>query len=176
MSRTRIPTGSDPLSFLIVVPSFHPELPMDARSSISVSIAGLLAEQTVAVLATIRNGAPHASLVVFTAADDLRAIYFAAGRDTRKFADIAAEPRVSLLIDNRTDFPAALSGAAALTITGRAAEADTETGDRIRALLMGRDPRLADFLADPGAAIIRVTAERYILVQGIDRVREWIPG
>lgn len=60
----------------------------------------LLETQLLAVLGTHHQGEPHASLVGFAASPDLRMLYFATGRATRKHADLAADARASMLIDN----------------------------------------------------------------------------
>ena len=56
-----------------------------------------------AVLATEHDGSPYASLVAFAASDDLREIYFATDRETRKYSYLQENKQVALLVDNRSN-------------------------------------------------------------------------
>jgi len=46
----------------------------------------LLQSQPLAVLATQSRGQPYASLIAFASSDDLKSLYFATTRATRKYA------------------------------------------------------------------------------------------
>jgi len=62
----------------------------------------LLKTQRLAVLATHREGQPYGSLVSFASTQDAKHILFATTRATRKYADLRADPRVAIVIDDRT--------------------------------------------------------------------------
>ena len=79
----------------------------------------LFASQYLAVLSTHGDGQPYASLVAFVASNDLKALYFATARSTRKFANLTAHPPVAMLIDSRTNRAADFHEAAAATATDR---------------------------------------------------------
>jgi nitroimidazol reductase NimA-like FMN-containing flavoprotein (pyridoxamine 5'-phosphate oxidase superfamily) len=57
--------------------------------------------QPLAVLATHNKGQPYGSLVAFAATHDLDYLIFSTTRSTRKFANLSADPRVAMVIDNR---------------------------------------------------------------------------
>lgn len=78
--------------------------------------------QPLAVLATASESAPHASLAAIAVAPDLSRLYFATPRATRKAANLAGNPQVALLLDNRGNRLTNFTRAAAATITGNAGE------------------------------------------------------
>jgi nitroimidazol reductase NimA-like FMN-containing flavoprotein (pyridoxamine 5'-phosphate oxidase superfamily) len=80
----------------------------------------LLDSQLLAVLSTIASGRPYSNLIAFAAAQHMREIIFATSRATRKFANLTAEPRVSLLIDDRSNRETDFGEAAAVTVLGAA--------------------------------------------------------
>ena len=136
----------------------------------------LLASQGLAVLATQGGGQPHASLVAFAAMDDLSCLVFATERDTRKFAYLAADPRVAMLVDDRSHRATDLVEAAAITATGPAHEAQGEERERLAGLLLAKHPALKPFLATPGGALIAVAVERYQVVTCFQSVAEFRPA
>jgi heme iron utilization protein len=79
-----------------------------------------LTSQPLAVLSTHQAGQPYSNLIAFAATPDLESIFFATTRATRKFANLMADPRVALLIDNRANQEADFAEAAALTVLGSA--------------------------------------------------------
>jgi nitroimidazol reductase NimA-like FMN-containing flavoprotein (pyridoxamine 5'-phosphate oxidase superfamily) len=136
----------------------------------------LFVSQDLAVLATQGARGPHTSLVAFAATDDLRHLVFATARDTRKFANLAADPRVALLVDDRSHRADDLVDATAVTATGRAHEVRGEERDRLAALLLRRHPALRSFVAEPGCALVRVDAEVYQIVTRFQSVVEFHPA
>jgi len=139
-------------------------------------IGELLASQGFAVLATQGAGGPHTSLVAFAATEDLRHLVFATERDTRKFANLAADPRVALLVDDRSHRETDLVEATAMTAAGRAREAQGEERERLAALLLRKHPALAPFVAEPGCALVTITVEVYQVVTRFQSVVEFCPA
>lgn len=139
-------------------------------------VQDLLASQRLAVLATHGAGGPHASLVAFAATEDLRHLVFATERDTRKYANLAAEPRVAMLVDNRSHREADLVEATAVTAAGRAREAVGDERAPLAALLLRKHPALEPFVAQPACAIISVTVDAYQVVTRFQYVAEFRPA
>jgi heme iron utilization protein len=132
----------------------------------------LFASQRLAVLATDHDGQPYVSLVAFAVGDDLRELIFATNRDTRKFANLKANSRVSLLIDNRSNQVADFSRATAVTLLGvgeELTEADRPVGE---ALYLAKHPHLAEFVTSPGCALVRVQLKSCYLVSRFQDVVE----
>jgi nitroimidazol reductase NimA-like FMN-containing flavoprotein (pyridoxamine 5'-phosphate oxidase superfamily) len=136
-------------------------------------IRELCAGQPLAVLATDAGNRPYASLVAVAVTPDLRQLYFVTLRATRKWANLAGNHHVSLLIDNRSNQVTDFSRAAAATILGTAEElsgAELETG---LAIFLRRHPHLAEFTASPSCALFRVRIASIYLVTRFQNVMEF---
>ncbi len=132
----------------------------------------LFAAQYLAVLSTHGDGQPYASLVAFTASEDLKALYFATARSTRKFANMTAHPPVAMLIDSRTNRAKDFHEAVAATVTGVAEEAPPAERDPIQARYLEKHPHLVDFVTAPTCALVRVKVDCYYLVSRFQNVVE----
>jgi len=152
-----------------------PEVEADPEPALRERLADLFRTQQLAVLATQRDGQPYSNLVAFTATSDLRGLVFATARSTRKFENLAADPRASLLIDNRSNRVADFREAVAVTVVGRAVEL---TGDR-RAVLqqryLGKHPHLKEFVEAPTCALLLLEVDVYITVERFQKVLQWQP-
>lgn len=140
------------------------------RDALERRVSALLAGQDLGVLATCGQGQPYASLVAFAATPDLGRLLFATARRTRKFANIEAEPRVSLLVDSRTHRQADFREAAAVTATGRAREVEDSARGELLSLYVGKHPHLGDFARDPGCALVAIRVDAYFLVRRFQEV------
>lgn len=136
------------------------------------ALRALLAGQRLAVLATHSPDGPYCSLVAFVVSEDLRELVFATSRHTRKYARLAEDGRVALLIDSRQNQESDFHDAAAVTVQGEAAEVPPEQAEAVRASYLARHPYLADFLASPSCALLRVQVHAYILVDRFQHVME----
>jgi hypothetical protein len=65
------------------------------------TILRVLQRNRLAVLATQRDGQPHASLMAFTPLAGLRFLAFATYRETLKYESIWQDPRVAILVEDR---------------------------------------------------------------------------
>jgi len=133
----------------------------------------LCTDQPLAVLATDAGSGPYASLVAVAITPDLRQLYFATPRATRKWANLAGNRHVSILIDNRSNQVTDFSRAAAATVLGVAEElsgADLDVGLQI---FLGRHPHLAEFTASPSCALFRVQIASIYLVTRFQNVTEF---
>lgn len=133
----------------------------------------LCAGQPLAVLATAAGTSPYASLVAVAVTPDLRQLYFATPRATRKWANLAGNSQVALLLDNRSNQVTDFSRAAAATILGSAEEltgVERETG---LAFYLARHPHLAEFAAAPSCALFRVQVSYIYLVTSFQKVMEF---
>ena len=145
---------------------------MHDSSEIRALLQALFADQRLAVLATHQDGQPYANLVAFGADDDLATLYFATPRATRKFANLSADPRVALLVNNSTNQTEDIHRAMAATATGRAVELEGPERAAYQARYIARHPHLEEFVRSPSCALIAVTVERYVLVRSFQTVLE----
>lgn len=139
-------------------------------------LQALFRSQRYAVLATSENEQAFTSLMAFAAAADLRQIVVLTERATRKFANLKANSRVALLIDNRENKGSDTQDSVAVTAIGEAEEVDAENGALLLDLYLARHPYLAEFAASPSCAIIRVKINSYLLVSRFQKVLQWRIG
>jgi nitroimidazol reductase NimA-like FMN-containing flavoprotein (pyridoxamine 5'-phosphate oxidase superfamily) len=133
----------------------------------------LFATQPLAVLSTDSDRCPYASLVAFAARADLRRLYFATTRDTRKYANLRANSRVALLVDNRSNRIDDFTSAVAVTVLGDSRElTGTERADAER-LYLTRHPHLQEFVSSPSCALVEVTVSSLYLVSRFQNVTEF---
>ncbi len=128
--------------------------------------------QRSAVLATLADGRPYLSLMAFAATPDLTRIVVATDRHTRKFANMQADPRVALLMDNRTNTALDTEAAVAVTVLGRAEEAAPEEREDLLALFLGKHPHLQDFATSPTCALMVIRVDTCLVVQRFQEVHE----
>jgi nitroimidazol reductase NimA-like FMN-containing flavoprotein (pyridoxamine 5'-phosphate oxidase superfamily) len=129
--------------------------------------------QPLAVLATSSATAPYASLVAVAVTPDLRRLYFATPRATRKAANLAGNRQVALLLDNRSNRRTDFTRAAAATILGSAEELHGAGLAAGLAFYLERHPHLADFTASPATALFMVTVTRISLVTRFQQVMDY---
>jgi nitroimidazol reductase NimA-like FMN-containing flavoprotein (pyridoxamine 5'-phosphate oxidase superfamily) len=135
----------------------------------------LFAAQRSAVLATTENGQPYLSLMAFATTSDLQYLLVATYRATRKYRNIEADPRVALLADNRTNQPADIEQAMAVTALGQAKEVGATERNRFLRIYLAKHPHLEKFVRSPECALIKVKVERYFVVNNFQEIREVVP-
>jgi nitroimidazol reductase NimA-like FMN-containing flavoprotein (pyridoxamine 5'-phosphate oxidase superfamily) len=145
---------------------------MDSREQIELVLRDLFAAQRFAVLATQEENQPYLSLMAFAATSDLRHLLFAMERQTRKYANLQANPRTAVLIDNRSNQSADTHSAIAVTALGVAAEVAGPERDDLLRLYLARHPHLADFTRLPSCALVGVKVASYYLVSKFQEVKE----
>lgn len=136
-------------------------------------ITMLVHRQGHCVLATCacrgQDGAPHTSLMSYCAPQDCGEFWLATRTDTRKYRNLSANPRASLLVDDRVDTGG--QPGHALTVAARlAAFATAADQDAARRALLARHPSLESFLAQPETIVLRLVAENFQLLTGLSDV------
>jgi putative heme iron utilization protein len=149
---------------------------IDFDRTVVSDVEALLTQQTLAVLSTHHEGQPYASLVAFAASDDLKVILFATSRSTRKYANLAGDSRVAMLVDNRSHRAEDIHEAMALTAVGVAREPRDADLATWRSIYLERHPYLESFVTAPSCALIQVVVQRYLLVRRFQEVSEWMIG
>ena len=132
----------------------------------------MLDDQLLGVLGTHHEGEPYTSLVGFAATPDLKALLFATGRSTRKAANLTADSRASMLIDNRTNTAADFTEAAAATAVGRVDEAGGDERAEFDRIFLAKHPHLGDFVRSPSCAALRLQVSVYMVVTRFQHVIE----
>jgi len=135
-------------------------------------LLSLLNSQPLAVLATQNQGQPYASLVAFATSDDLKSLYFATTRSTRKYANLSSDSRVAMLVDNRSNQASDFRWAMAATATGTAKEIDPLKRTNALDLYLARHPHLRDFVQAPTCAFCEVRVQTFFVVTRFQNVVE----
>ena len=104
---------------------------------------------------------------------DLRGLVFATPRATRKFENLTADPRASMLIDNRSNQVSDFREAMAVTAVGRVKELSGNQKSRTLKLYLGKHPYLKEFVESPACALLQLEVHTYILVERFQKVLEW---
>jgi nitroimidazol reductase NimA-like FMN-containing flavoprotein (pyridoxamine 5'-phosphate oxidase superfamily) len=143
----------------------------DAR--IESVLRDLFRSQRYAVLATDNHGQPFTSLMAFAASEDLAQLVVLTERAARKFANLKANRRVALLVDNRENKGSDTQESVAVTAIGEAEELGALEGAPLLQIYLARHPYLAAFAASPSCAIVRVKVSSYQLVSRFQEVAEW---
>jgi hypothetical protein len=145
---------------------------VEPRESIRKEVHTLLSGRRLAVLSTHGAGHPYANLVAFCASEDLRFLYFATPRSTRKFANLSADGRMALLISSSTDQVSDFHEAMAVTAVGSGGEIGGEERARALGPYLAKHPYLEDFVRAPSCALVKFIARTYILVKNFQNVME----
>ena len=143
---------------------------MNEKSQLRQLLNGLFASQLLAVLATQTEGQPYTSLVAFSEADELKYLLFETNRNTRKYANIVADPRVAILVDNRSNRDSDFRTAIAVTAIGEAEEVHGPEKDRLMKLYLAKQPHLGEFVSSPDTALFRVRIHEYKVVSSFQNV------
>ena len=136
---------------------------MENAEELSELIKGLLASQRFAVIATQSQRQPYNNLIAFAEADNLMSLLFVTGRDTKKYSNTKANKRVAVLVDNRTNQVADISGAIAITALGTVEEVAVDKRAYLSEIYLSKHPQLKDFLLKPSNALMRVAVTDYIV-------------
>jgi general stress protein 26 len=135
----------------------------------------LLQTQRLAVLATQGDDGPYTSLMAIASTDDLKHLIFAAERASRKFANIMQNPRVALLIDDRTADSSDFRSNIAVTAVGKAAEMVGIENEHLQEVFLTKHPDLKKFVEEPACALLACAVERYYIVSNFREVIEFRP-
>jgi nitroimidazol reductase NimA-like FMN-containing flavoprotein (pyridoxamine 5'-phosphate oxidase superfamily) len=130
----------------------------------------LLEGQSLGVLATCRGDETHATLVAFAFTEDLRELFFATSRGTRKFRALLENPRVALLVDDRSNEVRDFHDASVVTAHGFAHEVDAARRDTLQSVYLEKHPYLEDFVRAPSCALVSIAVESYDLVWNFQEV------
>ena len=146
---------------------------MDREKTVKQAVHALLRQQQLGVLSTAAEDSPYASLVAFAVSADDRRLYFATPRATRKFANMAANSRVALLVNNSVNHPEDFHLAKAVTAVGSARPVPEARLDAVRSHYLEKHPHLESFAHAPSCVFLEIRVDRYILVERFQNVSEY---
>lgn len=154
-----------------------PAIPRRGAADVPARLAAIDRARRHAALATDAGGRPHLSLVAYALAPGGAALLFATPRGSRKFRNLRANPRVSLLLDTRGERDRDYAAAEAITVAGRARvlRSGSAAWRQARLALRVKHRALAQFLDAATTALVRVEIEEAVHVGGFQRVTTWHP-
>jgi heme iron utilization protein len=141
-------------------------------SKVKRDLKKLLQSQPLAVLATQSRGQPYANLIAFASSANLKSLYFATTRSTRKYANLTGDARVALLVDNRSNKASDFRWAMAATATGRANEVEPAQRESVLNLYLAKHPHLKDFVHSPTCALCEIKVLTFFVVTRFQNVME----
>ena len=145
---------------------------MDERPQIIKRIKELFLSQNLAILATQNEGQPYTSLVSFASSDTLKQIFFVTPQYTRKYINLSADSRVSILVDNRSNKASDIGKAIAVTAIGDAEEIKVDEKNEVLLVYLAKHPYMEDFAKSPTSALLRINVRKYIMVSRFQKVLE----
>ena len=146
---------------------------MNNQRIIKEYIEAVLKTSGFAVLATEGDGQPHASLIAITPFGNFRQIIFATYRDTLKYRNLSHNNKVAVLIESRVVNVKSLEESVVLTIIGHTEDIRIAENEAAYQAHLKRHPEMESFMLSSDCALIRVMAQSYQVVYGIDEIR-WI--
>ncbi len=132
----------------------------------------LLETQLLGVLGSQKDGEPYTSLVGFAATPDLRQLLFVTGRSTRKLANLTADARASMLVDNRKNRSSDFTAASAATAVGVVEEVGEDEQVEFERLFLAKHPHLEGFIRAPSSVLLRLRVSVYMVVTQFQHVIE----
>ena len=99
-------------------------------------------------------------------------IYFATPTTTRKYANLAADSRVAMLINNSGNQTSDFHRAISVTAVGKAKDVNAKEKKRITELYLAKHPHLEDFVRSPTCALVQVSVDSYYMVKNFQNVTE----
>lgn len=145
---------------------------MAGERDLAQKLAHLLTEEPLAVLSTCGGHQPYASLVAFAATSDSSHIVFATPRPTRKYANLVANAKLAMLIDNRSNRASDFRQAMAVTAMGSVREVRKARNSRLIRLYLEKHPQLEGFVWSPTCAVLDIRVESYYIVERFQHVTE----
>jgi len=145
---------------------------MERKQEILGQIKQLCSGQRYAVLSTLGDSGPYASLVAFQADEDCKHLYFATPRSTRKFVHMSGEQRVALLIDNRSNASGDTFSAVGMTALGVAEEVPSDKLDEVINNYLGKHPHMKQFVTSENVALMKVRVNMCYVVNRFQEVFE----
>ena len=143
---------------------------MDLNPEVKNRIDRVINSQSIAVLGTSKDGEPYSCLVGFALTNDLTELVFATMRERLKYKHMIANPRVTLMIDDRNEQQSDFNDTTSITIVGSAEDTEGEDCAKYTSLLLARQPALTEFVSSSDCAVMRVAIDKIYVVSEFESV------
>lgn len=138
---------------------------MTELSQVTQLLSNLFSSQRLAVLSTQDGDQPYSNLVAFAETDDLKQLLFITNRNTRKYRNLKANNRATILIDNRTNQLSDFQNAVAVTAIGISDEVIENDRNIFSPVFLRKHPNLIDFVDGPDNALFSLKIGYYIIAR-----------
>ena len=128
--------------------------------------------QRLSVLGSNQEGYPYLNLIAFAATDDLKHFFFCTTRPTRKYTNLKADSRASMLIDSRSNNESDFHEAMAVSAVGKVRDILAEEEEVFRNAYLSKHPYLEDFVKSPTCAHLVFDVASYYIVRQFQNVSE----
>ena len=146
---------------------------MNKKSELNVFIGDIIKTIDLAVLATEGDGQPHASLIKISPFKGSNHLVFATYRNTLKYRNIQNNNKVAVLIESCVINNKGLKKNVVLTIIGYTEEVSFAENEAAYQAHLKQNPELELFMLSPDCTLLKVIAQSYQVVYGIDEIK-WI--
>lgn len=143
---------------------------MNKTNQLKNVIKNISSKELFGVLATSVNDLPYTNLIAFVLQDDLKKLFFATPRDTKKFKNLIINEKVSFHIQNTKNSLDDIGNAVGITITGKASECSKNHSKEAIAIYLLKHPQMREFIYSLNTALISVDIERYDVVERFQNV------
>nr|KXH72195.1 MAG: hypothetical protein AM325_01605 [Candidatus Thorarchaeota archaeon SMTZ1-45] len=143
---------------------------MEINPEVKKRINKVLDSQSIAVLGTSNKDEPYSCLVGFAISEDLKELVFATMRQRLKYKNMIANPRVTLMIDDRDTQASDFNDTTSITIVGSAKDMTGNEREKYVSMLLQRQPALTEFVSSEDCAIMRVTVDKIYVVSEFESV------
>lgn len=134
----------------------------------------LFTGQRLAVLGSNQEGSgiPYLNLVAFATTEDLKQFFFCTTRPTRKYSNLKADGRASMLIDSRANSESDFHEAMAVSAVGTVRDISADEEEVFRNAYLSKHPYLEDFVTSPTCAHLVFDVATYYIVRQFQNVSE----
>ncbi|PKM55965.1 MAG: hypothetical protein CVV00_01840 [Firmicutes bacterium HGW-Firmicutes-5] len=131
------------------------------------NIEAILNTNNLCVLCTEHEGYPYCSLMTFTLGKDNKTLYMVAIDDSKKYKNIALNPNVSILMDNRQSLgKASKNEIISITFEGYNEAIDQEKSEEGKKILLEKHPDLYEIIQNPKCVLLSIRLKAYKLLMG----------
>jgi nitroimidazol reductase NimA-like FMN-containing flavoprotein (pyridoxamine 5'-phosphate oxidase superfamily) len=143
---------------------------MGRNDDVMQRIKKVIASQSIAVLGTSKNDEPYSCLVAYAMTENIDQFIFATMRQRLKYKNLSANPRVSLIIDDRNENASDFDKTTSVTVLGSARDLIGPEREEYASILLKLHPSLTDFVNSHDCAVIRVDIDKIYVVSEFESV------
>lgn len=143
---------------------------------IGARISQLFNQTQYAVVCTSSQQYCHGALVAFAYSNNLKKIYFATPKATRKYAHILDNANIAMVFDNRRLLNDDIGNIEAVTAKGEAQCVEKPSRIGVNKLLVQKHAYMKNFFHSESVSIIELQVHEYFYVTHFQELFRWIPN